>query len=150
MRILNMKRLLFAVAAATTTFSVPALAADVGVSITVGEPGFYGRIELGDFPRPQLIYRKPVLVRRIPRGAVLEPIYLHVPPGHERHWSKHCRQYDACGQPVYFVRDNWYNDVYVSKFRERNRDHDREHHDNQGGRHDDGRDRDHDKGKKDQ
>ena len=99
----------------------PLLAADVGVTINVGEPGFYGRIDIGDFPRPQLIYQRPVTVERVPREQVREPLYLHVPPGHERHWSRHCAQYDACGQPVYFVRDRWYRDTYVSHYRERNR-----------------------------
>ena len=45
------------------------------------------------------------------------PVYLHVPPGHEKHWEKHCAAYGACGQPVLFVRDAWYNDVYVPAYR---------------------------------
>ena len=32
-------------------------------------------------------------------------------------WRKHCHRYNACGQPVYFVQDNWYNDVYVPRYR---------------------------------
>jgi hypothetical protein len=31
-----------------------------------------------------------------------------VPPGHRKNWRKHCGQYNACGVPVYFVRDEWY------------------------------------------
>src|SRR5690349_8516142 len=34
--------------------STSALATEVGVSIEVGEPGFYGRIDLGAAPRPEL------------------------------------------------------------------------------------------------
>ena len=34
--------------------------------------------------------------------------YLWVPPGHQKKWSKHCREYNACGVPVYFVDDGWY------------------------------------------
>ncbi len=28
---------------------------------------------------------------------------------HRKHWSKYCRNYNACGVPVYFVRHDWYN-----------------------------------------
>lgn len=95
------------------------IAADVGVSVSIGEPGFYGHIEIGSFPQPQVIYPEPVIIRRVPVGVVLTPIYLHVPPGHEKHWSKHCRKYNACGQPVYFVQQGWYNNVYVPDYRKR-------------------------------
>ena len=40
------------------------------------------------------------------------------PPGHEKHWNKHCHEYGACGRPVYFVRDGWYNDVYAPRYRQ--------------------------------
>jgi len=87
-------------------------AADVGVSVSVGQPGFYGRLDIGNFPHPELVYPEPVVVR--PHvGLVEQPVYLHVPPGHEKKWRKHCHKYNACGRPVYFVRDRWYNDVYV-------------------------------------
>ncbi len=113
-----MKRfILLATLAATTSL---AGAADVGVSISVAEPGFYGRIDIGDFPPPQLVYPKPVLIRPAPRTAApVQPIYLHVPPGHARKWRKHCHRYHACGQPVYFVQERWYNDVYVPHHSER-------------------------------
>jgi hypothetical protein len=35
-----------------------ALAADVGVSVQVGELGFYGRIDIGNLPQPRLIYAR--------------------------------------------------------------------------------------------
>jgi hypothetical protein len=119
-----MKRFLPAAALAIAAASVPALAADVGVSISVGDPGFYGRIDIGDSPQPRLLYRQP---RVIYREAAREPIYLHVPPGQARHWRKYCRQYDACGERVYFVQDNWYNHVYVPHYRERHHDRRDEH-----------------------
>lgn len=112
-----MKRFLFAAAAATAAFQVPA--AEVGVSVTVGQPGFYGHIDIGGFPPPQLIYPQPILIQPVPAGVVRQPIYLRVPPGHARNWRKHCGQYNACGQPVYFVHDTWYNEVYVPRYRER-------------------------------
>jgi len=95
----------------------PAMAADVAVSVTVGDPRFFGRLEIGSFPQPRLIFPKPVVVQVVPVGVVREPMYLRVPPGHEKHWSKHCAEYNACGHPVYFVEDRWYNDVYVPEYK---------------------------------
>lgn len=39
-----------------------------------------------------------------------------------QNWRKHCRKYNACGRPVYFVQGNWYNEVYVPRYRETHRD----------------------------
>jgi hypothetical protein len=95
----------------------PTLATDVGVSISIGEPGFYGQIDLGDFPRPRVIYERPVLILRSPAYVSAPPIYLRVPPGHAKQWRKYCAGYDACGRPVYFVRDDWYFNEYVPRYR---------------------------------
>jgi hypothetical protein len=65
-------------------------------------PGIYGRIEIGTAPPPPLIYTQPVEIYRAPEAV--QPLYLHVPPGHAKNWSKHCSKYNACGYPVYFVR----------------------------------------------
>jgi hypothetical protein len=46
----------------------------------------------------------------------VQPIYLHVPPGHAKDWKKHCQKYGACARPVYFVKDDWYNTVYVPHY----------------------------------
>ena len=35
----------------------------VNVSINVGRPNFYGRIDIGDFPPPVLIDRRPIIIR---------------------------------------------------------------------------------------
>jgi hypothetical protein len=79
-----------------------------------------------------------------------EPIYLRVPPGHARHWAKHCREYNACGERVFFVQDDWYNREYVPRYQEQHRDrreeHREDHHrgnhrsDRQGDYHDHGHD----------
>lgn len=98
--------------------SLASHAADVGVSISIGDPNFYGRIDLGSFPRPQLIYPQPVVISPYPHNAYA-PIYLRVPPGHAKDWKKHCKHYDACGRPVYFVKDDWYRDVYAPDYREK-------------------------------
>ena len=114
-----MKRFLMAIALAAP-LGTAVLAADVGVSVTVGQPGFYGRIDIGGFPPPQLIYDSPRYVQRIPAGR--PPIYLRVPPGHIKHWDKHCREYHACGEPVYFVKDSWYQREYIPRYQERRSD----------------------------
>lgn len=86
--------------------SVGSLAADVGVSITMSQPGVYGRIDIGRFPQPVLIQAQPVVIRA-PRVA-MQPVYLWVPAGHQKKWHKHCHRYNACGVPVYFVEERWY------------------------------------------
>lgn len=122
-----MKRLIASFALLAAAAAVPAFAADVAVSVSVGEPGFYGRLDLGGFPPPAVIYSRPIIVERVP--VARPPIYLRVPPGHAKHWSKHCYEYGACGEPVYFVRDNWYQREYVPRYRERyDRDDRRERH----------------------
>ena len=112
-----MKHLLFA--ALFAAIAAPATA-EFGASITVGHPGFYGRIEIGGFPQPQLIFPRPVIIERVP--APPPPVYLHVPPGHAKNWGKHCHKYDACGRPAYFVEEVWYRDVYVPRYTARQGD----------------------------
>jgi len=43
-------------AAALVIMTTPALAADVGVSVGIGQPDFYGQIDIGNYSQPQLIY----------------------------------------------------------------------------------------------
>ena len=114
-----MKRtlVLAALGATLLTGTVPATAADVGVSISVGQPGYYGRIDIGNHPPPQVVYQQPVVVQAAPYYAG-PPAYLRVPPGHAKHWARHCGRYDACGQQVYFVRDDWYQRVYAPRYRQ--------------------------------
>ena len=68
------------------------------------KPGVYGRIEIGNRPPPVLLHAKPVVIVRERRPVPHEPVYLHVPPGHAKHWDKHCHKYNACNRPVYFVK----------------------------------------------
>ena len=85
-------------------------ATDVGVSIQVGQPGFYGRIDIGNTAPPPVVVAQPVWVQRQP--VHVAPVYMRIPPGHQKHWEKHCAQYNACGVPVYFVREDWYQERY--------------------------------------
>ncbi len=119
-------------------------AQDVHVTATItGEivPGVYGQVILGDRPPPPLLYAQPVIAVPVvvARPVAVEPIYLHVPPGHAKHWRKHCHEYNACGRPVYFVRSAEYEPGYRA---EHGRGHD--HHGDRGkhGHGDDDRDRD--------
>jgi hypothetical protein len=109
-----MKKLFIGMALCAATF--PALA-QTNVSISVGQPGFYGRINVGDFaPRPVLYAPQPVIIEQEPR-YVAEPVYLRVPPAHRMHWARYCGRYGACGRPVLFVRDDWYTGSYVPAYR---------------------------------
>ena len=86
---------------------------DVGVGITIREPGVYGRIEIGSAPPPPVIYQQPVMIARPVRVAPQPPLYLYVPPGHAKKWGKHCHKYDACGRQVYFVKEEWVQTRYA-------------------------------------
>ncbi len=133
-----MKRILVTAALLAAT-AAPAFAADVGVSVSIGQPGFYGQIDIGNFPQPQVIYAQPMIVMRT--QTVRPPIYLRVPPGHAKHWSKHCYEYNACNRRVYFVRDDWYEREYAPRYQEQKRD-------RQEGRGNEGRNDERGKGKK--
>jgi hypothetical protein len=110
-----MKRICLSLALAAV--GLPALAAtDVGVSIGINQPGVYGRIDIGRVNAPPvLVYSQPVIVVARPVPVAQPPIYLRVPPGHAKHWHKHCGEYGACGQPVYFVKEDWYQKHYAGK-----------------------------------
>ena len=109
---------------------------NVGVSIGINQPGVYGRIDIGNYPQPRLVYPQPVVIMQTPIAVHQQPIYLYVPPGHQKNWAKHCARYNACGQPVYFVQNSWYDQQYVPRYRE---NHGGDHHDQHHG---------HDKGDK--
>ena len=142
-----MKNIMILAAISAIAFTAPANAADVGVSVTIGQPGFYGRIDIGDYPYPQprVIYQQPRIVERVYDER--EPIYLRVPPGHARNWPRFCHRYNACGERVYFVQDSWYENEYVPQYREHHGDH-REYDNDRRDEHrddyyDDHRDEDH-------
>lgn len=76
---------------------------DVGVSVSIDQPGFYGRVDIGD-TRPTVVYEQPVIIQQNPIAMVRQPIYLRVPPGHYKRWGSYCGRYGACNQRVYFVQ----------------------------------------------
>jgi uncharacterized protein YcfJ len=111
-----MQRLPGSLIFSTMLVASAAFAADVDVAVRVGQPGFYGRIDIGDAPRPRVLYQSPVVIEPAP-GIARAPVYLRVPPGHAKNWRKHCHRYGACGEQVYFVQESWYHDVYAPRYR---------------------------------
>ncbi len=103
-------------------------AGDLGIHIMLsGEiaPGIYGQVQLGNAAPPPLVYAQPMLIE--PQAAPPPPVYLHVPPDHAKNWRKHCREYNACNRPVYFVRSEEYSPGY--RPRDHRHDHDHDDHD---------------------
>lgn len=143
-----MKKLLMAVGLAAVSLHSFA-GTNVGVSVSVNQPGVYGRIDIGNAPQPPVVvYQQPMIVQQPAVVVDRRPIYLHVPPGHSKNWRRYCGQYNACGQPVYFVREDWYQNHYRHPRRVDRRDdrHDRrdDRRDDRHDRHDDRRDHRHD------
>lgn len=97
--------------AALLLASVTAGAHATSVSLSVGgevAPGVYGRVDIGNAP-PAVLYAQPVIITRPARPVAVQPVYMHVPPGHAKNWAKHCHKYNACSQPVYFVKSAEYD-----------------------------------------
>lgn len=104
--------LLFALGAA------PAIAADVNLRIIVSgdlQPGAYGIVDFGSARPPPVLYERPVVVHKKSAPERVQPLYLHVPPGHAKNWSKHCHKYGACARPVYFVKSAEYEPGHKPK-----------------------------------
>ncbi|MEP6876669.1 MAG: hypothetical protein ABI887_20110 [Burkholderiales bacterium] len=110
---------------ALTLFAATSAAAQtsVGVSIGINQPGVYGRIDIGNVPPPPLVYARPIIIAPAPVVVRQEPVYLYVPPGHQKHWAKHCAEYSACGQPVYFVQERWVRERYEARDTDERRGH---------------------------
>ena len=129
-----------AVALATSLMAALSVhAADVGVSVSISQPGVYGRIDVGRFPQPQVVVAQPVIIQRqVVMVQAPEPVYMWVPPGHRKNWRKHCGQYQACGVPVYFVQDDWYDrEVKGHGRKDKDKDKDKDKHNDKGRGHKD-------------
>jgi len=105
-----MKKLLAAVLALGAIGSAMAQPS-VGLSIGINQPGVYGQINIGNLPPPALVAPQPVVIA--PGVASAPPAYLYVPVAEQHNWRRYCRKYDACGRPVYFVREDWVRDRYA-------------------------------------
>ena len=116
------------------------------VNATVGgqiAPGVYGRVDIGGGAPPVLLYQQPVVVAPPAVYVPRSPIYMYVPPGHAKNWSRHCARYAACGQPVYFLKDPPRRHGYYRGDRDRYEG--PRHHDRRERWRDRDRDRDHDR-----
>jgi len=117
--------LALAIGAVTPVLAGP----NVGVSIGINQPGVYGRIDIGQYPQPAVVYAQPVVIAPAPVAVYQRPIYLYVPVVYQQDWGRYCGGYSACGQPVYFVQEQWVRERYR---------HDHEGHDERrSSRHDD-------------
>jgi hypothetical protein len=83
---------------------------NVSVSIGINQPGVYGQINIGTPPPVALVAPQPVVVA--PAFVATPPAYLYVPVAEQRNWRRYCRKYEACGRPVYFVREDWVRERY--------------------------------------
>ena len=116
--------------------ALPAQAAtNIGVSIGINAPGQYGRIDINNYPQPVLVAPQPIIYAPSRVAVYQRPIYLYVPQEQQVSWGRYCGRYGACGQPVYFVQENWVRDEY------------RREHDNRDGRKEFKRGKDHDNGR---
>ena len=109
-------------------------------------PGVYGQVVLGNGPPPPVVYQQPMIVQPAPvvyGEPPVEPIYLHVPPGHAKNWRKHCHEYHACNRPVYFVRSEEYEPGFDRERWDREHDHGHGHKDKDDKHGDRDHDRDH-------
>lgn len=119
----------------TFTFTSQSFAGDLGINVILSgevKPGIYGQVQIGNSPRPVVVYEQPKVIVIDKRHRHEEPIYLHVPPGHAKHWDKHCREYHACERRVYFVRSVEYEPEYQREHERHNHDHNDKHKHSKG------------------
>lgn len=110
-----MKPLLPIAFASLMLASLSALAEQPIINLSVGgevAPGVYGQVQFGNAPPPPVVLAQPTIIERLPPNVVVQPIYLHVPPDHQRNWARHCHEYHACNRPVYFVKSREYEPGY--------------------------------------
>ena len=119
----NLALLALALGAAGT-----AAATDVGVSVSVVQPGVYGRVDIGNAP-PPVVYAQPVLIAPPAVVRYEQPVYLYVPVVEQQNWGRYCGRYNACARPVYFVQETWVRERW---------EHDRGRHRGPGHGHDKG------------
>jgi hypothetical protein len=111
----NLMKKILALALVTCTLAPAFAQTNVGVSIGISQPGVYGRIDIGNVAPPPVVYPQPVVIAPSPVAMHQRPIYLYVPPSHQQNWAQHCHRYSACGQPVYFVHENWVRERYEER-----------------------------------
>ena len=132
--------LLLSVAVLAATATGAARAGELNLNVILSgqvAPGVYGQVQLGNSPPPPVLYAQPVLVEPPSYTVAPPPVYLHIPPDHALHWREHCREYNACNRPVYFVRSAEYERGYQRHDREHDHGHEHEHDHDHDHDHDD-------------
>lgn len=124
----------FAVLALALSAAVPGFARpDVGISISINQPGVYGRVELGNYPAPPVVYAQPIVIAPASVAVYQQPIYLYVPDVYQQNWGRYCGRYRACGQPVYFVQEQWVRERYWREHEGQRSERRSRHHDDDDG-----------------
>jgi hypothetical protein len=82
--------------------------------VVAGHPDYFGKIEVSLAVPPSVINDSAAVVKGVERVAGSQPIFVRVPAQQMRNWPRYCSRYDACGYAVYFVKDDWYRNVYVA------------------------------------
>ena len=108
-----MKSALFA--ALFTLFPLAVLAQQGPAAAPIGDPGYYGQVDLAGAAPPPVVYSTPVIVQQTP--VYYPPVYLRVPPMYYQNWGQYCGYYNACSYPVFFVQDGWYMNWYSPWYR---------------------------------
>ncbi len=97
--------------AAIAAFGACSAMAVTNVSVSINQPGVYGRVDIGEpVPQRAWVNPRPVIIQPGPVVYDRQPIYLYVPPAQSSNWGRYCGRYNACGQPVIFVQDGWVRD----------------------------------------
>lgn len=95
--------------------SLQASAATEDNKPAIGELNYYGKIDLMEPSKPPVIYSSPRIVDKPLTGP--DAVYLRVPKEHRKDWNWYCGKYDACTQKVFFVKEDWYTEVYSPKYK---------------------------------
>jgi len=107
---------------------------NIGVSIGINAPGQYGRVDINNYPEPVLVSQSPIIYAPSPIAVHQRPIYLYVPQAQQVNWGRYCGGYRACGQPVYFVQEDWVRTEYRREHDNRNEHkQSKDRHDNRDG-----------------
>lgn len=91
----------------------------------LGQPNYYGGLEMQGHTNPLLYNTRPILIQPSLSNNG-QPVYLRVPSNQRQNWTRYCGQYNACNRQVNFVQDGWYNSVYAPRYRELNNNQNRD------------------------
>ena len=120
---MNLSTLRLAIGVAVLGACAAQSAAAADVSISINQPGVYGRVNIGEpVPQAAWVNASPMVITQSPMAAQRQPIYLYVPPAQSSNWSRYCGRYGACAQPVIFVQDRWVRDRHAQGRHGRDRD----------------------------